>query len=136
MKIEINGIEREVLIAQAPKSSFVIQEGLMSPIYPAFVAFCQPTNEEKSYGNILVCPIIDFNGGYASCEIDELYTEFDTNHLKSCIKGWMDNYQGNLRDAVDYVTTDINDHDVFVTEVCCDIIDKIRNGEIKSIDEL
>ena len=27
---------------------------------------------EKSYGNILVCPITDFNGGYASCDIDEL----------------------------------------------------------------
>lgn len=136
MKIEINGIEREVLIAQAPKNSFVIQEGLMSPIYPAFVAFCPPTNEEKGFGNILVCPIIDFNGGYASCGIDELYTEFNTNHLKSCIKGWMDNYEGNLCEAVDYVTTDINCHDVFVTELCCDIIDKIRNGEIKSIDEL
>ena len=136
MRIEINGIEREVLIAQAPQSSFVIQEGLMSPIYPAFVAFCQPIGDEKKYGNILVCPITDFNGGYASCGIDELCTEFEPKHLKSCISGWMDNYEVTLRDAVDYITTDINNHDVFVTEACCDVINKIENGEITSLDEL
>ena len=136
MRIEINGVEREVLIAQAPKSSFVIQEGLMFPIYPTFVAFCQPVGEEKSYGNILVCPIIDFNGGYASCGIDELHTEFESTHLKSCVKGWMDNYRGNLRAAVDEITIDINNHEVFVTEECCDIINKIENGEITDINEL
>ena len=136
MKIEINGIEREVLISQAPKGSFIIQEELSLPIYPAFVAFCQPIGEEKGYGNILVCPITDFNGGYASCGIDELCTEFEPKHLKSCVKGWMDNYEGTLRDAVEKITTDLYDHDVFVTSKCIDIIEKIKNGEITNINKL
>lgn len=136
MRIEISGTEREVQIVQAPKSCFVIMDGFMFPFYPSFVAFCKPIGEEYSQGTILVCPIIDFNDGYATCEVNELCNEFTPSHLKSCVSGWMDNNKGTLRDAVDNITTDLIAHDVFVTPKCCDIIDAIEKGTIKNVDEI
>lgn len=136
MRIEINGIEREVLIAQAPKGSFVTGDGLMYPMYPLFVAFCEPVNEECDFGNILVCPIIDLNGGYASCYIDELSNEFDNSNLKSCISAWMENYEVGLRDAIENIMENLSFHEIAINPKCIDTIKKIRNGEITSIDEL
>lgn len=136
MRIEINGIEREVLIAQAPKGSFFISEGCMFPIYPMFVAFCKPVNEECGFGNILVCPIIDFNGGYASCYINELSKEFNNYNLKSCISAWMENYECSMNDAVEGIMEDLSEHEIKITSRCINTIEKIRNGEITNIDEI
>lgn len=136
MRIEINGIEREVLIAQAPKGSFFISEGCAFPLYPMFVAFCKPVNEECEFGNILVCPIIDLNDGYASCSISELSNEFNRSNLKSCISEWMEIYEGGLCDAVGDIMEDLSFHEIAITPKCIDTIKKISKGEITSIDEL
>ena len=101
-----------------------------------FVAFCKPVNEECSFGNILVCPIIDFNGGYASCYINELSKEFNNYNLKSCISAWMENYECSMNDAVEDIMEDLSEHEIKITSRCINTIEKIRNGEITNIDEI
>ena len=65
MKIEINGIKREVQIMPAPSKCFCIFEECCTPSYPIYVGICEAiTKEEVECGNILICPIFSNNGGY------------------------------------------------------------------------
>lgn len=65
MKIEINGIKREVQIMPAPSKCFCIFEECCTPSYPIYVGICEAiTKEEVECGNILICPICSNNGGY------------------------------------------------------------------------
>lgn len=65
MKTEINGVRRELKIMPAPSKCFCIFEEFCYPIYPLFIGICEAiTKEEIACGNILICPIFSYNGGY------------------------------------------------------------------------
>ena len=131
MKIEINHIEREVEILPAPKCTFFIDEGLCFPVYPNFVAFCTPIGEECNYGNILVCPISS-----SSCYEAELLNEFGIEELEILTRRAVKDFSYDIVTYVNDLTTDLLNHKIIITSWCYDVINQIKNGIIKSVDEL
>ena len=131
MKIEINQIEREVEILPAPKGTFFIDEGLCFPVYPNFVAFCTPIDGERNYGNILVCPI-----SFSSCYEAELLNEFGLEELKILTRTAVKDFDYDIVTYVNDLTTDLLNHKIIISSWCYEAINKIKNGIIKSVDEL
>ena len=86
MKFKIGQLRREVQIMQAPQGSFCYDDtGIIN--FPLFVAICEPTEEELSWGDVLVCPIFDGNGGYAGITVNEVKNELWPFDLKRLIRG-------------------------------------------------
>lgn len=85
MRIKIDDQYRDVCILPAPKGSFFLTEEC-SPQFPNFVALTEPIGDESSYGDIVICPITDYNGGHASCSINELHNELTPGLLKTAIE--------------------------------------------------
>ena len=111
MKLEINGIKREVQIMQAPQGSFYCDKDLWLPQFPIYIGMCEPmTKDEGNYGNVIIFPIYGgYNGGYECIEpqwvmyyvrlvvlhklIPKYAFENECDHLKEAVEGLMDLFE-------------------------------------------
>lgn len=84
MRIKIDDQYRDACILPAPKGSFLLNDGF--PHFPNLVALTEPIGDESAFGDIVVCPITDYNGGYAAVRITELYNDIDPYTLMKAIK--------------------------------------------------
>lgn len=135
MKLEINGIKREVQIVQAPQGSFCCSEGFGLPAFPLFVCLCEAiTEKETPYGKVLVCPIFDSNGGYGSIEVDEVKNELRLSDLKKLITNYTDIYEfDTLKDVVREIMYMFELHRTPVLQTTKEYIQDVMNGIITEI---
>ena len=133
MKLEIDGIKREVQIIQAPQGSFCYDdEGIIN--FPLFVAICEPTEEELSWGEVLVCPIFDVNGGYATITVNEVKNELWPFDLKRLIKGYAERRESdNLKEVAEEVMGMFEMHKTPISLNAREFVSDIMNGTITKI---
>lgn len=133
MKLEIDGIKREVQIIQAPQGSFCYDEdGLIN--FPLFVAICEPTEEELSWGDVLVCPIFDGNGGYAGITVNEVKNELWPFDLKRLIKGYAERRESdNLKEVVEEIMGMFEMHKTPISLSAREYVSDVMNGIITKI---
>lgn len=132
MKVKINGIEREVQIVQAPKGAFCCLEGLASPSFPLFVCFCEAiTDEETNCGDILICPIFDFNLGYSCVSAEEVKIEVYLCDLILLLKNYCSVYgEVPLRKAVKCIMDDFKSHGTIISEGVNNYVAAVMSGSI------
>lgn len=134
MKLEIDGIKREVQIIQAPQGSFCYDEdGLIE--FPLFVAICEPTEEELLWGwEVLVCPIFDGNGGYAGITVNEVKNELWPFDLKRLIRGYAERRESdNLKEVVEEIMGMFEMHKTPIPLPVRKYVDDVMNGIITKI---
>ena len=133
MKLEINGIKREVQIIQAPQGSFCYDDtGIIN--FPLFVAICEPTEEELSWGDVLVCPIFDGNGGYAGITVNEVKNELWPFDLKRLIRGYAERRESdNLKEAVEDIMGMFEMHKTPISLSVREYVNDVMNGTITKI---
>lgn len=135
MKLEINGIKREVQIVQAPQGSFCCLEGLGLPAFPLFVCLCEAiTEKETPYGKVLVCPIFDNNGGYGSIEVDEVKNELCPSDLKRLIINYTNSYEfDNLKDVLREIMYMFEIHKTPILQITKEYVKDVMDGIITEI---
>ena len=132
MKLEINGIEREVQIVQAPQGAFCCLDELAFPSFPLFVGLCKAiTDKETPYGEILICPIFDCNGGYASINVDEVKNELELSDLEQFIKNYTVNFEfTSLKEVVEGIMYYFEIHKTPISKMARDYVKRVMDGTI------
>lgn len=132
MKLEINGIEREVQIVQVPQGAFCCLDELAFPSFPLFVGLCKAiTDKETPYGKILICPIFDCNGGYASINVDEVKNELELSDLKQFIKNYAVNFEfTSLKDVVEDIMYYFEIHKTPISKMARDYVKRVMDGSV------
>lgn len=132
MKLEINGIEREVQIVQAPQGAFCCLDELAFPSFPLFVGLCKAiTDKETPYGEILICPIFDCNEGYASINVDEVKNELELSDLEQFIKNYTVNFEfTSLKEVVEDIMYYFEIHKTPISKMARDYVKRVMDGTI------
>lgn len=132
MKLEINGIEREVQIVQAPQGAFCCLDELAFPSFPLFVGLCKAiTDKETPYGEILTCPIFDCNGGYASINVDGVKNELELSDLEQFIKNYTVNFEfTSLKEVVEDIMYYFEIHKTPISKTTRNYVKRVMNGTI------
>lgn len=110
IKAKINNIVREITIVPVQKGGYCVSEDACFPWFPLFCAICESiTEEEKMCGDILICPICDFNGGYASLSVEEIKNEVSFRDICKCAINLEEEY-GNDEDAINCIVKEFKKH--------------------------
>ena len=135
MKMEINGIKREVIIMQAPQGSYYYDKDLWLPQFPLYIGMCEPmTEDEESYGDVLVCPISDGNGGYASITVNEVKNVLWPYDLIRVIRGYAKRRASdNLKEVVEAIMGMFEIHKTPISISTREYVNDVMNGNIKKI---
>lgn len=132
MKLKINDIEREVQIVQAPQGAFCCLDELAFPSFPLFVGLCKAiTDKETPYGEILICPIFDCNGGYASINVDEVKNELELSDLEQFIKNYTVNFEfTSLKEVVEDIMYYFEIHKTPISKMARDYVKRVMDGSV------
>ena len=90
MRVTINNIERECQVCTPQRGTYQIaipEEGTIC--FPDLLLVAPAiTEDEKPYGDIIVCPIMICNGGYESVSPDNVHTYLNIWTLKMIINNY------------------------------------------------
>ena len=138
MKLEINGIKREVQIMQAPQGSFYCDEGSEEPLFPMYIGMCEPiTKDEEWYTSrrVLLVPIIgDYHKRYEGIEKINILNDLSLYDLQKLIKKYAFEYEcDNLKEAVEEIMDMFEIHKTPITLRVRKYVDDVMNGIITKI---
>ena len=136
MKIKVNGIKREVQIMQAPQGSFYCDKDSEEPLFPIYIGMCEPiTEDEESYGNVLVFPIDGgYNGGYECTDPQWIMNDVMIGVLEKLIVNYaFENKCDNLKEAVERIMDLFEIHKTPIRLNVREYVDDVMNGTITKI---
>lgn len=138
MKLTVNGIDRKAEIFPTPQGAFCIIDGGAFPAYPMCVAVCEAAaEEEKQYGDVLICPVFGGNGNYGNLSDEEVKTEVCEIDVRELLATYKEEYDGNtpLKEATEEIMREFKIHGTPVTKSAKDYVAKIMCGAITEFPE-
>ena len=112
MKFNVYDIERECTIVSAPKGVFcTAEEGLYwFPIY--FVFAPSITEDEKSCGDVLICPISGFNDGMESLSTNSFWDCLTYPIFEKLVREGFGVYYDNVEELARVIIDDMKVHNI------------------------
>lgn len=136
MLVEIEGVQRECCVTSVPKGSFCIwdiNEGLYG--FPQFMVIAPSiTEDEKSCGNIVVCPVECYNKGFEYASPSKLYDSLYIDIFKPLVIGRFKSYvYDNIEDVFKEVYNEFIAHGTYI---CAHVEKYMENKEYLQDKEL
>lgn len=138
MKMEINGIKREVQIMQAPQGSYYCDEGSEEPLFPMYIGMCEPiTKDEEWYTSrgVLLVPIIgNCYKPYEGIERIDILNDVSLYDLQELIPKYaFENECDNLKEVVEQLMDLFEIHKTPIRLSVRKYVSDVMNGTITKI---
>lgn len=103
INIEIEGIERDCEIMSVPRGYFADYGETFG--FPLYACICKAiTEDEKSCGDVLVCPIECFNNGYEAANPAAITDSLALGAFQRYVDNFTDGFGWSVSEAFDYIT--------------------------------